>query len=60
MEITEIGWERVDWINLSQECEQWQAGMNMKMDLWAPQNAGNFLISFSRRTLFHGVIYSSC
>lgn len=27
MEITEIGWEGVGWINLSQEREQWQAGI---------------------------------
>ena len=28
----EIGWEGVDWINLSQEREQWWAGMNTLMN----------------------------
>jgi len=34
--------------------------MNVVMNLWVPQNAGNILtswelVSFSRRTLLHGV-----
>jgi hypothetical protein len=38
----------------------WQELMYVVMNLWVPQNAGNFLISwkpvsFSRRTLLHGV-----
>jgi hypothetical protein len=59
MEITEIGWEGVGWINLSQEREQWHAGMNTLKNLWIPQNAINFLTSFSRWTVLLGVSHSS-
>jgi len=39
----------------------WQAFVNAVMNLRVPKNAGNFLtslepVSFSRRTLLHGVI----
>jgi len=51
----------VDWIHLAQDGDQCIL-VNMVMKLWIPQKAGNFLtgwlnISFSRRTLLHGVIY---
>ena len=47
-------------IKLAQDRERWQTLVNAVMNLWGPQNAGNFLtswelVSFSRRTLFHGV-----
>jgi hypothetical protein len=35
MEITEIGWMGMDWINLSQERVQWWACVNMVMNLWS-------------------------
>jgi hypothetical protein len=60
MEIAEIGWEGVDWITLSQERDKWRAGMNMLMNRWIPQNAVNFLTSFSRWTVLHRVNYSNC
>jgi hypothetical protein len=34
IEIREVGWEGVDWIHLTQERDQWQAVMNMVMNLW--------------------------
>jgi len=33
----------MDWINLAQERGWWQAPVNAVMNLWVPQNAGNFL-----------------
>jgi len=33
MELTEIGWEGVDWIHLSQDRDQWWALVNMVMNL---------------------------
>jgi len=48
------------YIELAQDSDRWQALVNVVMNLWVPQNAGNFLtskelISFSRRTLLRGV-----
>jgi len=45
----------MDWIDLALDRDRWQALVNVVMYLWVPQNPGNFLISFSRRTLLHGV-----
>jgi hypothetical protein len=36
MDLREIGWEGVDWIHLAQDRDQWQALVNMVMNLWVP------------------------
>jgi hypothetical protein len=36
---------------------RWWAVVNAVMNLWVPQNTGNFFTSLSRRTLLHGVSY---
>jgi hypothetical protein len=33
----------MDWIELAQDRDRWCALVNVVMDLWVPQNAGNFL-----------------
>ena len=33
------------WIDLAQERDRWRALENAAMNLWVPQNAGNFLTS---------------
>jgi hypothetical protein len=50
----------MDWIELAQDRDRWQSLVNAAMNIRVPSNAGNFLtscipVSFSRRTLFHGV-----
>jgi hypothetical protein len=60
IDFREIVWEDVDWIHLNQDGDQWQALVNMVMNLQVPQKAENFLnncvtVSFSRGTLLHGV-----
>jgi hypothetical protein len=50
IDLREIGWDDLDWINK----DQWRAVVNMVMNLWVPSNAGKFLNSctigsFSRR-----------
>jgi hypothetical protein len=32
----EIGWESMDWIHLAQDRDQWQALVNIVMNLWVP------------------------
>ena len=50
----------MDWIQLAQDSDRWQALVNVLMNLWVPCNVGNFLtnrkpVSFSRTTLLHVV-----
>jgi hypothetical protein len=43
MDLWEIGWKCVDWINLTQDRDQWRALVNTVMNFLVPQRAGNFL-----------------
>jgi hypothetical protein len=50
----------MDWIDLARNRNRWWALANEVTDFRDPENSGNFLtgwktISFSRRTLLHGV-----
>jgi hypothetical protein len=54
--LQEVGWGGMDWIDMAQDRDKWRALLSAVMNLWIPQNAGNFLtswrpVSFSRRTL---------
>jgi hypothetical protein len=60
MDLTEIGCEGVDWIQLTQDRNQWLALMNTVMNLRVSYNAANFLttranISFSKILMLHGI-----
>jgi CRISPR/Cas system-associated protein Cas7 (RAMP superfamily) len=54
-DLKEVGWGVTDWIDLAQDRDRWQALLNAVMNLRVQYNAGNFLTSFSRRILLHGV-----
>jgi hypothetical protein len=58
MDLREIGWYAMDWIDVAQDRDQWRALVNTVMNLRVPYNAGNFLSgctigSFSRRAQLH-------
>jgi hypothetical protein len=36
MDLREIGWDGVDWIDMAQDRDQWRALVNMVLNLWAP------------------------
>jgi hypothetical protein len=36
MDLREIGWSGMDWIDLAQDRDQWRALMNMEMNLRVP------------------------
>jgi hypothetical protein len=53
-----MGWFGMDWIDLTQDMDQWRALVNTVMNLQVPSNAGKFLSSctiggFSRRAQLH-------
>jgi hypothetical protein len=58
VDLTGIGWDGMDWIDLAQDRDQWRALVNTVMNLRVPSNAGTFLSSctissFSRAAQFH-------
>jgi hypothetical protein len=40
MDLTEIKWDNVDWINLFQNRDKWLADVNTVMNLCDPSDAG--------------------
>jgi hypothetical protein len=36
MDLRETDWEGVNWIHLAQDRDQWQAVVNMVINLWVP------------------------
>jgi hypothetical protein len=58
MDLREIGWGGMDWIDLARYRGQWRTPVNPVINLRVPSNAGKFLSSctidsFSRRAQLH-------
>jgi hypothetical protein len=58
MDLREMGWDRVNWIDMAQDRDQWRALVNTILNLRVPSNAGGFLRgctidSSSRRAQLH-------
>jgi hypothetical protein len=51
MDLTELGWGGVGWIDLAQDRDEWRALVNMVMNFWVPYHAGKFLISCTTGSL---------
>jgi hypothetical protein len=43
IDLGEIGWDGMDWIDLVQDRDQWKALVNTAMNLRVPYNARKFL-----------------
>jgi hypothetical protein len=58
MDLRELGWGGTNWINLSQDRDQWRAVGNTVMNLRVAYNIGQFLTSSATdgfsRTPHHG------
>jgi hypothetical protein len=59
MDLREIEWSGMDWIDLAQDRDQWRALVNTVMNLWVLSIDGKFLSSCrigrsSRRAQLHG------
>jgi hypothetical protein len=55
IDLGDIEWDAMDWIDLAQDRDKWRALVNTLMNIRVPENAGKFLSSctigsFSRRT----------
>jgi hypothetical protein len=42
MDLREVGWDGMDWINIAQDRDQWRVLVKTVMNFRGPENAGKF------------------
>jgi hypothetical protein len=47
MDLRDIGWDGVDWIDMAQDRDQWRALVSTVLNLRIPQNALKFLLGYT-------------
>jgi hypothetical protein len=52
LDLREIGWDAMDWIDLAQDRDQWRALVNTVMNFRVPKKAGNFLSGCEKRNAY--------
>jgi hypothetical protein len=61
IDLGEVGWGDVNWIDLAQERNRWRALVNSVLNLWVPYNAGKLssvqTTDLSSSAQLHGVSY---
>jgi hypothetical protein len=45
MDLQEVGWGSMDWIDMAQDRDRWRALVSVVMNLRVTKNAGNFVTS---------------
>jgi hypothetical protein len=55
MDLREIGWGGMEWIDLAQDRDPWRTLVKTIMKLHVPKNAGNILNSSLRTAQLHEV-----
>jgi hypothetical protein len=41
MDLTDIGWDSMDWIDLAEDRDQWRALVNVVMNFWVHKMLGS-------------------
>jgi hypothetical protein len=57
MDLADIGWDDVDWIDLAQNWEKWRALMNSVLNFWFHKMLGNYQLAVQLVT--SRVVFSS-
>jgi hypothetical protein len=45
MDLGEVGWCSVDWIDLAQDRDKWRALVNSVLNLWVTEMLGNYRVA---------------